>query len=175
MDVRFVDTTFRDGSQSIWASYIRTGMIEAVADEMEQAGLDVIEVPVIGIYFKKFIREMKEDPWDMVRMVAKKMPGAVKACMTPAGFHPFEAPPPRAVMELHGCKHSLACKRHLMQLGIMGMVSMKSGLREEHTCQRIEWMRILTMEKQKLTTVQSCLFLGGMWKFWGDLLRGGRR
>ncbi len=100
MDVRFVDTTFRDGSQSIWASYIRTGMIKAVADEMEQAGLDVIEVPVIGIYFKKFIREMKEDPWDMVRMVAKKMPGAVKACMTPAGFHPFEAPPPRAVMEL---------------------------------------------------------------------------
>ncbi len=100
MDVRFVDTTFRDGSQSLWASYIRGGMIEAVAGEMDQAGLDVIEAPVIGIYFKKFVREMKEDPWEMVRMVARTMPNTVKSCMAPAGFHPFEAPPPRAVIEL---------------------------------------------------------------------------
>ena len=26
MDVHFVDTTFRDGSQSLWASGMRTGM-----------------------------------------------------------------------------------------------------------------------------------------------------
>ena len=27
MDVRFIDTTFRDGSQSLWASGMRTGMM----------------------------------------------------------------------------------------------------------------------------------------------------
>ena len=45
MDVRFIDTTFRDGSQSLWASGIRPGMMEAVAEGMDRAGFDVIEVP----------------------------------------------------------------------------------------------------------------------------------
>ncbi len=100
MEVGFVDTTFRDGSQSLWASGMRTGMIEAVADDVGRAGFDVIEVPVGGIYFKKFIRDLKEDPWDMARMVARKMPATVKTCMAGAFFHPFEAPPPRAIVRL---------------------------------------------------------------------------
>ena len=100
MDVRLIDTTFRDGSQSLWASGMRTGMIEAVAAAMDQAGFDVIEVPVGGIYFKKFIRDLKENPWDMARMVARTMPNAVKSCMTPGVIHPFEAPPPRSIVKL---------------------------------------------------------------------------
>lgn len=100
MDVRFVDTTFRDGSQSLWALGLRTGMMEAVADDMARAGFDVIEVPVGGLYFKKFIRDLKENPWDMARMLVAKMPGAVKACMAGGGFSPFESPPPHAVIEL---------------------------------------------------------------------------
>ena len=47
MDVRFIDTTFRDGSQSLWASGLGTGMIEAVASAMDHAGFDAIEVPVV--------------------------------------------------------------------------------------------------------------------------------
>jgi oxaloacetate decarboxylase (Na+ extruding) subunit alpha len=100
MDVRFIDTTFRDGSQSLWASGLRTGMLEAVAESMELAGFDVIEVPVIGVNFKKFVRDLKEDPWEMTRMVARKMPNTVKSCMTGAHIQPFEAPPPRAIVEL---------------------------------------------------------------------------
>jgi oxaloacetate decarboxylase alpha subunit len=100
MEVKLVDTTFRDGSQSLWASGMRTGMIGAVAEEMDRAGFDVIEVPVIGIYFKKFVRDLKEDPWQMCRMVARKMPRTVKSCMAGAIIHPFEAPPPRAIVEL---------------------------------------------------------------------------
>ena len=41
---------------------------------MDQAGFDAIEVPVIGIYLKKFVRDLKEDPWEMARMVAREMP-----------------------------------------------------------------------------------------------------
>ena len=84
MDVRFLDTTFRDGSQSLWASGMRTGMIEAVAGIMDQAGFDAIEVPANAIYFKKFVRDLKEDPWEMARMVARKMPNTVKSCMAGA-------------------------------------------------------------------------------------------
>ena len=100
MDVHFIDTTFRDGSQSLWALGMRSGMIEAVAESMDQAGFDVIEVPVTGLYMKKFIRDLKEDPWEMARMVARKMPNTVKSCMAGAGIHPFEAPPPRSITEL---------------------------------------------------------------------------
>ena len=100
MDVHFIDTTFRDGSQSLWALGMRSGMIEAVAESMDQAGFDVIEVPVTGLYMKKFIRDLTEDPWEMARMVARKMPNTVKSCMAGAGIHPFEAPPPRSITEL---------------------------------------------------------------------------
>ena len=100
MGVRFVDTTFRDGSQSLWASSMRSGMIEAVAEDMDRAGLDVVEVPVGGIYFKKFVRDLKEDPWNFARMVAAKMPNTVKSCMAPGALHPFEAPQPWPIVEL---------------------------------------------------------------------------
>jgi oxaloacetate decarboxylase alpha subunit len=75
-------------------------MMAATAEAMDRAGFDAIEVPVGGIYFKKFIRDLKENPWDMARMVAKMMPNTVKGCMTPGVIHPFEAPPPRSIVEL---------------------------------------------------------------------------
>jgi oxaloacetate decarboxylase alpha subunit len=100
MNIGLVDTTFRDGSQSLWASGMRAGMIEAVAQAMDQAGFDVIEVPVIGVYFKKFVRDLKEDPWEMARMLARKMPNTAKSCMAGAIIHPFEPPPPRSIIEL---------------------------------------------------------------------------
>ena len=74
MDVRFVDATFRDGAQSLWALSMRIGMIEAVAEDVGRAGFAVVKVPVGAVYFKKFIRDLKEDPWEMARMVARKMP-----------------------------------------------------------------------------------------------------
>ena len=100
MDVSFIDTTFRDGSQSLWASGMRTGMIEAVAESMGRAGFEAVEVPVNAVYLKKFVRDLKEDPWEMARMVARKMPHTVKSCMAGAIISPFEAPPPRSIIEL---------------------------------------------------------------------------
>ena len=100
MDVRFIDTTFRDGSQSLWASGMRTGTMEAVAEDMDRAGFGVIEVPVLGVYFKKFVRDLKEDPWEMVRMLARKMPNTAKSCMAGGMIHPFEPPPPRSIIEM---------------------------------------------------------------------------
>src|ERR1035437_6827861 len=99
MDVSFVDTTFRDGSQSLWALGMRSGMIESVAEDMDRSGFQVIEVPVAGLYMKKFVRDLKEDPWELARMVARKMPHTVKSCMAGAIISAFEAPPPRSSMQ----------------------------------------------------------------------------
>lgn len=100
MDVNFVDTTFRDGSQSLWALGMRTGMIEAVAERMDQAGFAAVEVPVVGINMKKLVRDLKEDPWELARMVARKMPNTVKSCMAGGHILSFEAPPPPEIVEL---------------------------------------------------------------------------
>jgi oxaloacetate decarboxylase alpha subunit len=43
--IGFVDTTFRDGSQSLWAMGMRSGMMEAVAEDLDKSGFDVIEIP----------------------------------------------------------------------------------------------------------------------------------
>ena len=49
MDVRILDTTFRDGAQSLWAMAIRHGMMEPLAADMDRAGFAVIEVPAEAI------------------------------------------------------------------------------------------------------------------------------
>ena len=59
MEVHFIDTTLRDGSESLWASGMRLGMIEAVAGDLERAGFAAIDVPLNGIHFKKFVRDLK--------------------------------------------------------------------------------------------------------------------
>jgi oxaloacetate decarboxylase (Na+ extruding) subunit alpha len=100
MEVHFVDTTFRDGSQSLWAMGIRRGMMEAVAEDVARAGFDVVEVPVNAVHLKKFVRDLKEDPWEIARMLARTMPHTIKSCMAAAAFNPFEPPPPRSVVEL---------------------------------------------------------------------------
>ena len=125
MNVHFVDTTFRDGSQSLWALGLRSGMIAAVAESMGRAGFDVIEVPVTPIYMKKFVRDLKENPWDVARMVAAKMPGAVKSCMASGGFHPFEAPPPRSIVELFFAR--------LVETGALNRAQMTCNTRDQTT------------------------------------------
>ncbi len=97
MEVKFLDTTFRDGAQSLWASGMRIGMMEAVAEDMARAGFASVEVPINGIYVKKFVRDLKENPWDLARMVAKKMPHVIKGCMAGGNLNPFGAPSPKVV------------------------------------------------------------------------------
>ncbi|NQV55809.1 MAG: hypothetical protein HQ503_08125 [Rhodospirillales bacterium] len=99
--VKFLDTTFRDGQQSLWAMAMRGGMMEAVAGDMDKAGFEVIEIPGNAIHFKKFIRDLKENPWDIMRMLAEKMPNTPKSCMGGGlNLNTFGPPTPAALGEL---------------------------------------------------------------------------
>ena len=71
-EIRFVDTTLRDGHQSLWAEGMRTGMMLAVADKMDQAGFEAIEL-ISSSHLKKCVRELKENPWERVRLVSQKI------------------------------------------------------------------------------------------------------
>lgn len=80
-EVRFQDTTLRDGSQSLWAMGMRHGMMEPIAADLDAAGYSAIEVPINGIVFKKIVRDLKEDPFEMIRMLQRRMPDTMKVGM----------------------------------------------------------------------------------------------
>ena len=71
-EIRFVDTTIRDGHQSLWAEGMTTGMMLSVADKLDRAGFDAIEL-LSGSHVKKAVRELKEDPWQRIRLVAGRI------------------------------------------------------------------------------------------------------
>ncbi len=81
MDVRFVDTTFRDGSQSLWAMGMRHGMMEPIAGDIDRAGFHAVEVIANPIIFKKIVRDLREDPWATLRMLGRRMPRTLKTGM----------------------------------------------------------------------------------------------
>jgi len=68
--IKFVDTTIRDGHQSLWAENMTTGMMLPVAERLEQAGFDAIEL-ISSSHLKKCVRELKEDPWARVRLMSQ--------------------------------------------------------------------------------------------------------
>ncbi len=66
--VTFVDTTARDGPQSLWALAMRTGMILPIAETLDRAGFDAIEISAVGSE-NKLIRELHEDPFERLQLV----------------------------------------------------------------------------------------------------------
>jgi oxaloacetate decarboxylase alpha subunit len=70
--IRFVDTTIRDGHQSLWAENMTTGMMLPVAESMDRAGFDAIEL-ISSSHLKKCVRELKEDPWARVKLVRERI------------------------------------------------------------------------------------------------------
>lgn len=111
MDVQFIDTTLRDGHQSLWAFSMRTGMMDAVAADLDRAGFKAIEVPILGIFIKKCIRDLKEDYWALARLLARKMPNTTKIGLGGAFILPFELATPRSVIELY--------YRHMAEIGVV--------------------------------------------------------
>lgn len=71
-EVRFVDTTLRDGHQSLWAEGMTTGMMLPVAKRIDDAGFEAIEL-MSSSHLKKCVRELKEDPWERVRLIAQRI------------------------------------------------------------------------------------------------------
>jgi oxaloacetate decarboxylase alpha subunit len=70
-EIRFVDTTLRDGQLSLWALGMKTGAMLAAAEQMDNCGFDSLEF--FGFAgFLKYVREHKENPFDWMRLGARK-------------------------------------------------------------------------------------------------------
>lgn len=71
-EIYFVDTTIRDGQMSLWATGMRTEMILPILSQMDEAGFSAIELFATA-FFKKCVCELREDPWERIRLVSKQI------------------------------------------------------------------------------------------------------
>ena len=79
-EIRFVDTTLRDGNQSLWALTMLTSMMVSVASRINQAGFRAVDVTAPA-HFKTIVRELRENPWERIRLLSKKITDAPLAVM----------------------------------------------------------------------------------------------
>ncbi len=70
-EIHFVDTTLRDGQQSLWALGMRTGAMLPIAAQMDRVGFESMEF-FVSIMIKKYVREHKENPWIWLREGTKR-------------------------------------------------------------------------------------------------------
>jgi oxaloacetate decarboxylase alpha subunit len=107
-EIRFVDTTIRDGPQSLWANNIRTGAILSVAPLLDRAGFEAIET--IYVDPKKIVRELKEDPWERLRLLRERVTETPLRLIT-GRFNPFWISPP-VIWELWmACMARVGCRQ----------------------------------------------------------------
>ena len=78
--IGLVDTTVRDGHQSLWsADALTTAMIAEIAPVMDRAGFHAIDF-TSSTHMAMTVRTHAEDPWERIRVVRELMPE------TPLGF-----------------------------------------------------------------------------------------
>jgi len=63
-EISFVDTTLRDGQQSLWALGMKTDAMLGAAAQMDRIGFESMEF-FVSIMIKKYVRELKENPWGL--------------------------------------------------------------------------------------------------------------
>jgi oxaloacetate decarboxylase (Na+ extruding) subunit alpha len=71
--LHFVDTTLRDGNTSLWAGALRTDMLLPIIDKLDQVGYQAMEIVDVA-FFKKMVRDLKDDPWERIRRVSAACP-----------------------------------------------------------------------------------------------------
>ena len=69
----FVDTTLRDGPQTLWSLNMTTAMMLPALDAISSVGYDAVEV-MSTAEFKKCVRDLKEDPWLRLRHLRAGLP-----------------------------------------------------------------------------------------------------
>ncbi len=65
-EISFVDTTLRDGQQSLWALGMKTSAMLPIAAQMDRIGFESMEF-FVSVMIKKYVREHKENPWVWLR------------------------------------------------------------------------------------------------------------
>jgi len=72
-EIQFIDTTVRDGNQSLWdATGLTTAMILSIAPVIDRVGFKAVDF-ITGTLMAVSVRWHKENPWEKIRLVCKAM------------------------------------------------------------------------------------------------------
>src|SRR3972149_79429 len=71
-EIKVIDTTLRDAHQCLWATRMTTAMMLPVAEQMDRAGFEAIDL-MSAIQFDVCVRYLKEDPWQRLRLMRQKV------------------------------------------------------------------------------------------------------
>jgi len=91
-EVKFVDTTLRDGQQCLWALSMRTNMMLPIAETVDEAGYQAVEI-MSSAEFKKCVRDLKEDPWERIRLVSQRIRKTPLRYISGRYMMPFQGTP----------------------------------------------------------------------------------
>jgi len=72
-EIRFIDTTLRDGHQSLWATRMRTAHMLPIAPLLDEAGFMAAEL-MGTVHFDACLRYLREDPWERIRLLSGVLP-----------------------------------------------------------------------------------------------------
>ena len=68
--IAIVDTTLRDGQQSLWAYRMRAEAMLPTTRDLDEAGYEGIEFVMPSAQFPRAVRDLDENPWDWVNLGA---------------------------------------------------------------------------------------------------------
>ena len=72
MKVHLIDTTIRDGNQSLWATRMTTAEALPPLERMDDAGFLHLDVHS-ALHVDVCVRYLKEDPWERVRAMKARV------------------------------------------------------------------------------------------------------
>lgn len=72
-EIELVDTTLRDGHQSLWATRMTTAHMLPIAPLLDDAGFWAAEL-MGTVHFDACLRYLKENPWERIRLLEKALP-----------------------------------------------------------------------------------------------------
>ena len=82
-EIRLVDTTVRDGHQSLWsANALSTPMIAEIAPVIDRVGYHAIDF-TSSTHMAMAVRWHREDPWERIRVIRELLPEDDVAKRTP--------------------------------------------------------------------------------------------
>ena len=105
--VQLVETSLRDGNQSLWAALgIDTAKTLSIAPIMEQVGFKAIDFTT-STHMGVAVRYKREDPWERIRLMAKAMPKTpLQFLSTGFRFISWEAATPSSYRSFSGRSHA---------------------------------------------------------------------
>ncbi len=71
--IQIVETTLRDGHQSLWATRMKTAHMMPIAPLLDQAGFKSVEL-MGTVHFDACLRYLREDPWERIRLLSEALP-----------------------------------------------------------------------------------------------------